>query len=131
MGLALSVILGAAMAIADPTPTGFGLAVFPPAGLFVLSALDQLVRRSRTRVEIAGTQLTVHGEGLPLHEELPLADLLDTKLQVGKAGLGDTLELWTRQGPVLIRVGAHTTASLEDLQERLKQAAHAAGGGWS
>jgi hypothetical protein len=131
VGLGLSVFLGAAMAIADPSPTGLGLAVFIPAGLFVLSALDRLVRRSRTRLEIAGDRLTVHGEGLPLHEELPLADLLDTKMQPGRAGRGDTLELWTRKGPVLIRVGAHDVEALNDLQERLKSAAHAAGGGWS
>ncbi|TNE88192.1 MAG: hypothetical protein EP330_16185 [Deltaproteobacteria bacterium] len=110
------------LAWTDGTFVGLGLAMLGPAAAVITLVGANFAKQTATHLVVSDGTLTLTSKGgLGTQGEVPVEDLLDFKVERGAGRYNQTLELWTRTGPVPIQAGGHEPAEVEALGNRLKQ----------
>jgi hypothetical protein len=108
------------LAWSDGTAVGLGLALLGPSAAVLtwMGARFFAATATHLTVEEHTLVLTPRG-GLGTEARLPIEDLLSAKVERGAGRYNQTLELWTRRGPVPIQVGGHSGEEIDALIARL------------
>ena len=117
-------VVSGLIAVSDGTAVGLGLAMLGPAAAALTAMAANFFQSTATSVQMTSHTLRLVREGgLGTEAEMPLVDLLNFKVERGAGRYNQTLELWTRTGPVPIHAGAHPEEDLNALAQRMLAAA--------
>ena len=119
-------VVSGLIAASDGTAVGLGLSMLGPAAAALTAMAATFFQSTATTVQLSSHTLRLIREGgLGTEADMPLVDLLNFKVERGAGRYNQTMELWTRTGPVPIHAGAHPEEDLNALGQRMLAAAEA------